>query len=143
MLAQLTQLSNMVAVAKPTRRRSTARARWLRATTLNSCKSLLWVHIWSCADSNGIGNVAQEFGAFLQKCNAPCISTCTCHSSHVFSLDTAQIKQCNMVRLWRRFQLKENPHGSGAQGSRLATLWWGLKGGQKPIHQLLNVQPGL
>ena len=45
-----------------------------------------------------------------------------------------------MVRLLRRFQLKENPHGSGAQGSRLATLWWGLKGGLKPIHQLLNLQ---
>ena len=45
-----------------------------------------------------------------------------------------------MVRLWRRFQLKENPHGSGAQGSRLATVWSGLKGGLKPIHQLLNLQ---
>ena len=45
----------------------------------------------------------------VQKCYAPCISTCTCHSSHVLSLDTAQIEQCNMVRLWRRFQLKENP----------------------------------
>ena len=60
----------------------------------------------------------------VQNCNAPCISTCTCHSSHVLSLGTAQIKECNMVRLWRRFQLKENPHFRIPCASAFGNQWF-------------------